>query len=174
MPILFPWIVHPFPTETWMPLSALPEMTFPSPGLGPPMRKPVVPVSEMPSPLEMAALPVTSVPMRLPWMTLAPPPVDWMPVAFPLTRFPAPAVAPPITLPLAPAVMTIPTPFPGPAVPVGSVPMKQPSRWLSFDSIWTPALKSWTHTPRIVLAPVPVMRRPAPLKLESSIRGVPA
>ena len=78
------------------------------------------------------------VPMRLPWMTFAPPPVDWMPVVLPLMRFPAPGAEPPITLPVTPEVRTTPVPFGTAIVPVGSVPMKQASRWLSFDSIWTP------------------------------------
>ena len=108
-------------------------------------------------------------------MTFAPPPVDWMPVALPLMRFPAPAAAPPITLPLDTGREDDARPVSGTAiVPVGSVPMKQPSTWLSFDSIWIPAEKSWTQTPRIVFPPVPVMRRPAPVKVEISIRGVPA
>jgi hypothetical protein len=63
VPILFPWIVQPFPTETWMPSSSFPEMTLPSPAFGPPMRKPVVAVSVIPSLLGRGEAPVTSVPM---------------------------------------------------------------------------------------------------------------
>ena len=134
----------------------------------------MVPVRLMPRPCGIGEFPVIDVPMRFPWMTFAPPPVDWMPTVLPLMRFPAPAEEPPITLPFTPEVMTTPVPFGTAIVPVGSVPMKQASRWLSFDSIWTPAEKSLTQTPRIVFPPAPVMRRPAPLNVETSIRGVPA
>jgi hypothetical protein len=52
--------------------------------------------------------------------------------------------------------------------------MKHASTWLSFDSIWIPAEKSWTQTPRIVFPPLPVIRRPAPLKVDTVTSGVPA
>jgi hypothetical protein len=43
---------------------------------------------------------------------VAPPPVDWIPVVFPLMTFRTPGAEPPITLPVTPAVSTIPVPFP--------------------------------------------------------------
>ena len=159
---------------TKMPSPVLPEITLPSPGFAPPMTKPVVFVRLMPLTLDTGEFPVIDVPMRFPWMTFAPPPVDWMPVVLPLMRFLAPAAAPPIRFPFTPDVRTTPTPFGTAIVPVGSVPRKQASTTLSFDSIWMPEEKSLTQTPRIVFPPVPVIRSPAPVKLEISIRGVPA
>ena len=90
-----------------------------------------LPVMRTPSQVAQGTtVPVTSVPMRLPCTLFPVVPAEWITTPqtlCPEITLPAPAAAPPTTLPLAPPEMLIPVPaLPRTAVPVTSVPMKLP------------------------------------------------
>src|SRR5919197_42909 len=80
----------------------------------------------------MAAVPVWSVPIRLPttWFPVAPPPVIHTPLAqLPMTVG-TPRTDPPIVLFGEPVTRTPAPVLPAPVVPVGSTPTKSPRTWL--------------------------------------------
>ena len=115
-----------------MPCCSLAAMTFRAPGSGPPTRLFPAPDEKLIAVrLPRARVPVTSVPIRLPWTRFPPPPpTKLMAAAVPEIRLPAPGAVPPIRLSAAKATTT-PAPWnvvPGTSrwVPLASVPMSFP------------------------------------------------
>ena len=108
VPMRLPWIKFPVvPTRSSSSMKIpilLPEMTFPSPGAGPPMRLFVGPSkneawSQTPIPLDNEMVPDTSVPMRFPCTRF--PAADaamFTPIEWPEITLRDPGEAPPMTL----------------------------------------------------------------------------
>jgi len=100
----------PVPDSTLTPVRTLKAIVLPAPDEVPPMLLPlalvltITPLSSLPS----GALPVMSVPMKLPWTRLARAdgPSSRTPQLFAEIRFRAAAVVPPMVLPVAPRIAT--------------------------------------------------------------------
>jgi hypothetical protein len=115
-----------------MPSPVLPETTLPAPAVVPPIVLPLPCWVKIPkAPLATAAVPAASVPIKFPATISRNPSVIKMPTSFPEMTLPAPAVAPPITLPRiepelpAPEIET-PYSFPMEPVPLEFVPIRLP------------------------------------------------
>ena len=120
------------------PAPALPEITLPAVADVPPIVTSSIRLRTTPYvPLPRALVAVLSVPMKLPWIrppTLALPNIRTPAWALAEMTLPAPAAVPPIVLPVAPAMTTMPFALPTGTVPVASLPIRLPSTRLSDTS----------------------------------------
>src|SRR5262249_4195213 len=155
------------------PLPRLRETRFPAPASVPPM---VVLFAETSTPLEeffRARAPVTSVPMRLPWITLLSvllPPVSKIPsTSLPEMRVPAPDAVPPMVL-LELVMLTPEEKLPRSIVPVTSVPMKFPCTRLPVAE--EPEID--TPTPLLAEMMLPAPAVVPPMVLFALVRETPA
>ena len=122
----------------WLPLSA---MVLPAAGVGPPMRAPAALTwtrIPSPEPLPIGAMPLASVPIRLPCTMASVPLICTPPRALPEITLPAPAVAPPIVpdgpfswMPYPPLLRSV--------VPATSVPTWLLVAWALAPESTTPA-----------------------------------
>ena len=150
------------PPVTKIPSSLLAEITLPAPLPVPPMvlKDPriLTPATWFPR-LE---LPITSVPILLPWTKLPSPEMSMPSPLLPEITLPWPAPVPPIVLPE--LLIDTPSPLPRAMAPVASVPMKLPCTTLPVvpdPVIWMPSPPKRLITSPSTVQPPALINRPS-------------